>query len=116
MSIKILANALPKKLKIGPYPWTIKFADGWAKYEDSNKWGLCDHGTATITISSPETMPSKEMLIGVVIHEVLHAIWTIAGLPVKAKEEEAVAGMEVGLLQLVKDNPSFIAWIMKGLK
>lgn len=113
-----LAKALPRKLKIGPYPYTLEFAEGWVKMkgDDGNKWGLCDHAAHKIVITGPEIFPNKTMLVSVVVHEVLHGVWTAQSLPNKVKEEEAVASLEVGLVQLFQDNPGFLDWIKKGLK
>jgi plastocyanin len=116
MSLKTLANSLPKVLKVGPYPYAIEFAPDWIKVGDDKKWGTCDHSTHTIAVSNYSVMPNQEMLVGVVLHELLHAVWAVGNLPNRTKEETAVTVLETGLLQVFKDNPSFLDWIKKGLK
>lgn len=117
MSIRSLAKSLPKTIQVGHLPFTVAFADGWLKYEDDKKWGLCDHSAATITLSGPEIFPTKEMLVSVFVHEVLHALWAQANLPTKGvKEEPAVAGLEGVLTLFIKNNPKVMDWIRKALK
>jgi hypothetical protein len=111
-----LAKTMPTTLQIGHLPFKVVFSESWITVEDSKKWGICDHGTATITLSHPSIMPSKEMLVSVFTHEVLHALWAAAALPDKTKEEAAVAGLEGALTQFIKNNPEAVKWIMKGLK
>lgn len=116
MTPKQLAASLPKKLTIGPYPYRIEFADEWLMFEGSKKWGLCSFDTCIISITNPSLFPSTEMFVGVVIHEILHAMWSVGNIPDRTKEEPAVLALETQLVQLFKNNPTFIAWVTKGLK
>lgn len=116
MNINTFAKEIPKTVVVGHLPYSVSYADGWITLEDSKKWGTCNHEKAEIMISGPECMPSKEMLVSVFMHEVLHALWCQANLPDKAKEEQAVSGLEFALTGFMKNNPKAIAWVMKGLK
>lgn len=117
MSIHALAKSLPRTIQLGHLPYTVKFADGWIKFEDERRWGECDHSTATITLVGQDIFPSKEMLVSVFLHEVLHALWTQANLPTKGvKEEQAVGSLETVLTAFIKNNPKVMTWVTKGLK
>lgn len=116
MTPKQLAATLPRKITIGPYPYKIELADDWLVHEGGKKWGLCSFDTSTISVTNPSLFPSTEVFIGVIVHEVLHAMWSVGNIPERTKEEPAVLALEVQFVQLFKNNPSFINWIMKGLK
>ncbi len=108
-----LIRTLPRKLKIGAYDWRIKIATG-----DNDAWGETEALKQEITIW-PEDMPSAHFCVGIVLHEILHALYSVDWLEpadTEAKEESIVAGYERGLVALFRDNPKLLTWIKRGLK
>jgi hypothetical protein len=117
---KALANQLntaPKTLRIGPADYDIEYVeDGVLIDGDPNpKMGMC-HPNAELIKISVKYLASPVGLVSVFLHEALHGIWHNQNLPSKVKEEEAVQGIETGLVQLFRSNPGLIDWIKKGLK
>ena len=110
-------NTAPKTLRIGPADYDVEYVeDGVVVEGDPNpKMGLC-HANGEVIKISVKYMASPVALVSVLTHEALHGIWHNQNLKPKAKEEEAVQAIEVGLIQLFRDNPGFLDWIKKGLK
>lgn len=53
----------------------------------------------------------------VMIHEVLHACWSVSNLPKSGVEEEqAVEALGIVLTTVIKNNPDLIAWLQAQLK
>ena len=109
-----------KKIKVGYSDVKIEYI---SKAED-NKWVRDHHGefvpeTSVIKLAKDQR-PSEEL--NTLIHEILHAITYIYGLnndagPLKKTqvEEQVVAVMASGLQQIIRDNPSFMAYISKQI-
>lgn len=115
--VQKLLPTLPKKLKIGAYNYDIvTLPDYITGDDDRKKWGLCSPSEQKLTLANIEGMPSSEMLVGLLIHEVIHAIWNDRNLKPRETEENIVLAFEVGLVSLFRDNPGLLDWIKKGLK
>jgi hypothetical protein len=109
-----------KKIKVGYSDVKIQYV---GKKEDS-KWCKDHHGefvpeTSVIKLAK-EQRPSEEL--NTLIHEILHAITYIYGLnndagPLKKSqvEEQVVAVMANGIQQIIRDNPSFLAYVNKQI-
>src|SRR6476660_5638592 len=103
-------KTLPRRIKVGAYDWRIKIATG-----DNDAWGLTEWDSYRITIW-PDDMPSAQFLVGIVLHELLHAIYAADWLTMADQEEAIVQGFERGLVALYRDNPKLLNWIKRGLK
>lgn len=117
LSLKKMLNTTPKTARIGPANYDVELVeDGVFVDGDPNpKMGMC-HPNGELIKLSVKYMASPVALVSLFIHEALHGIWHNQGLKPKAKEEEVVQAMEIGLVQLLRDNPGLIDWIKKGLK
>lgn len=112
-----LLKTIPKSLKVGAYDFTVStFPDFLVGPDEQQKWGLCSFSELKLSVGNTEGMPSSQMFVGVLLHEVLHAIWSNQNLKNKETEENVILAMEVGLISLFRDNPGFLDWIKKGLK
>jgi hypothetical protein len=68
------------------------------------------------SIDIAERPASTHMAIDTVLHEVLHAIWWAGGLKEKDDDEERiVAGFSTGLMQVFRDSPWLLAWMLEWL-
>lgn len=113
---KIL-NTLPRKVRVGPYMYTLDVTDKPLMIDNDpvEKMGICWAQRGEIALGA-KFMLTPETAVGLVIHELLHGIWSNQNLGKKANEEDTVLGFEIGLLSLFKDNPELIDWIRKSLK
>lgn len=114
------AEGLPTKVKVGPFNWTIKVHEGWLPDPrddegDKNVWGTADANKGLITVSNPSVFPDCPRFAGVVLHELLHALWWHQALPKKATEEDVVVALESGIVMLFRDNPELARWFLKGM-
>jgi hypothetical protein len=105
-------GALKKTIKVGPHTWNINVSEmGEDKPET---WGLTDSNTLTITIDS--RVPSSAFAVGVMIHELYHAMLYSFGVKQPKKEEAAAQFVESAFTTVFQDNPWLMTWIKKGLK
>lgn len=115
--IQRLADAVPKIIKIAGYPWSVSLQKDWLIGPDNkNKWGFCSPSNLALSIGNLNGMPAKEYFVGILLHEVFHAVWSLSNLRPKETEENVALAFEVGLIQVFKDNPDFLNWVKKGLK
>lgn len=107
--------AVPRKLKIGAYDWTVVLEEGV-----HDKCGEADFEPQVIRLW-PGSLTSDGHAVGILLHECLHVLYDNAALgKVRGtkddKEEAIVMGFEQGLVSLFRDNPKLLTWIKKGLK
>jgi hypothetical protein len=74
--------------------------------------GYCDVDAAKIAVW-PDLSPCLQA--EVLLHETLHAVWEAVALGETAEEEAAVTGLTRGLTQVLRDNPAWLAAILRGL-
>jgi len=109
-----------KKIKVGYSDVRIEYVSE----SDDSKWCKEHHGEFISEFSlikiAKKQRPSEEL--NTLMHEVLHALVYIYGLnndagPLKKTqvEEQVVAVMASGLQQIIRDNPSFMAYISKQI-
>lgn len=100
---------IPNKIKIGAYIYKIKFSEDVANEGDC--YGSTHHSTENIFIAPKYSQAKKETTF---IHELLHAVFEVAGLnhrfDTKNKEalptcEDVVRETATVLYQVIKDNP-----------
>jgi hypothetical protein len=101
----------PSSVKIGPFVWTIKPWDVRAS-NNTGAYGLCDKSTQTILI---EEGMSAQWERHIVLHEILHACYCVAGLRelrgVDDQEEAHVALLAFTLIGVLQENPEMVAYL-----
>lgn len=114
--IATLLRFAPETVKVGAYPWKVVYQDAFLTGDDDKKkWGLCDFANHRLSIGNIIGMPSKEMLVGIFFHELMHAIYSNYNLKNKDTEENVIMAFEAGFMQVFKDNPDVLKFIQKGV-
>ena len=108
---KKATSKYPRKIKIGPYNYVVElFPD--ATHSDH---GACVYNHQTIFLSANQ---HAERAGDTLLHEVLHAIWDVAGFDVMPDlhEESIVRGMATMLSAVLKENPQLAKFILEPNK
>lgn len=114
--VEALLRTLPRKIKIGAYDWRVEINEG-----TSENYGQAVYDRNELHLW-PEMFLGPAQTVGIVIHELLHAVIDDRDLMpdfrrILANQEEAlVTGLEIGLITLLRDNPKLLTWIKRGLK
>lgn len=114
--IEALMKTLPKRLKIGAYDWTVVVNEGV-----SENYGQAVYDKNELHLW-PDMFLGNAQAVGIVIHELLHAVIDDRDLMpdfrrrLANQEEALVTGLEIGLITLFRDNPRLMTWIKRGLK
>lgn len=105
---------MPKKLKIGPYKYSVSKSN-------LNEHVLDGEGkTYGITHVMEQTMVLAEgqgpdMLAESLLHEVLHICCQAAGLGLELENEESiVSSIAPVLLEAIRNNPDMVEFIVDG--
>lgn len=109
----------PKHVKVGPVTYRVK--TGRAEIDRSSFVqgepldGSCDHGAAVITLAP---LDSHDVMAVTCAHEVLHALWYLAGIgdgeESDTVEEDCVNRLAPLLVQLLRENPKLVAYLTDG--
>jgi hypothetical protein len=67
-----------------------------------------------IAVRTEEMSPAD--VADTLLHEILHACWWTGELPPKANEEKAVTVLAHGLLQVLRDNPAVVDFLVKSAR
>lgn len=109
------APELPASLRIGPYDYTVRAVDELESLKTGFS-GFCDKGELEIGIA--DFIPPQRKA-EVALHEVIHACFQtgdlLEGEP-GFTEEKIVTVLAQQLMQVVRDNPEFVAWFSENLK
>jgi hypothetical protein len=110
--VEAVLKTLPRRIKVGAYDWRIKINN-----DPSEDYGEANFEKAIITIW-PANHQSPDRVVGTVLHELLHVIYSNEELSgaVGDPEETIVLSFETGLVSLFRDNPKLLNWIKRGLK
>lgn len=106
-------KALPRTIKVGPFPFTVKLWDACTP-DVARAFGNCC--TTTSTISLQPQFKSAAQAVDTVLHEVNHAIYWAYGVDDEDKEERVVAIFATAWTQVFQDNPALMAWVAKWTK
>lgn len=104
---------LPAVIRIGPYKCRVARhkleydANGYAA------WGTFDTDTYEIEVADADSFKDEALEASTAIHEIVHGINCIYGLP---DDEELVRKWETALVQVLKDNKTLFRSIIKALK
>ena len=117
-------NTIPTEIKVGP--WVYQVFTHEKSNPDRELWGLCDRTHYQIHLFRCGDMHSPAYVVGVLFHELFHAIFPHLGLhpqrtdvddkPFKTTEENIVYSFELALLQLLVDNPELLEWVRNSLR
>ena len=113
--IETCLQALPRKLKIGAYDWSVVVDDS-----ESENAGQARFASDELVIWR-SNITSTGHAVGTVLHECLHIVFENQGLGKmkrgkEEREEAIILGFETGLISLFRDNPKLFNWMRKWLK
>jgi hypothetical protein len=101
----------PASVQVGPYDIPIKPLDP----SDAEKnYGLFHSEKMEIRLRS--AFASPQQAADTLLHEVLHAVWHLAGCSTKDGEERLVATLATQLCAVIKANPDLINYLQSTLK
>lgn len=102
----------PKKIKVGPFFFKIKYANlNDMNRGDSSGYTVFENRHIYIEKSYDEDLQSE-----ILLHEILHVIWWIAGIK-ERDDEESIIRMESPLmLGVLRDNPDLVNFLLNGNK
>lgn len=97
------------KLRVGYADYAVMFMDPDTHPSVGTNVGECDNQAHTIVID-PDQPPAEQART--LLHEALHAVWSVYGLPARVTEEGACSRLEGPLLCLIRDNPHLVKAVM----
>ncbi len=98
--------AMPSSVRVLGMDMAVVVRTGDDAHMD-DKFGYCDNLRMRIVLSENNT-PSQ--MRETCLHEVVHAVeWAVKA----DMEEDEVGRMARGLFAVLRDNPSFVKWIME---
>jgi hypothetical protein len=100
-------DGFPKTLRIDHLKYTFKAV---AKGSLDDSYGQMDSVSQLIQV---ETGHGAARTREVVLHEILHALWSSRNLGEQADEEAVVTGLARGLTSVMADNPRLRAWFAR---
>jgi hypothetical protein len=105
---------LPESLSIGFAEWTVEVVPKGSlkSADDIDSLGLCETEFFTIKIADGQTDTNAKNTF---IHELLHAVYAVHGLPDEVDEETAVASLTNGLMAALQDNVDLQVWWVNHL-
>lgn len=104
---------LPAAIRIGPYRCKVSRPRLEYDAEGFANWGTFDTDTYEIEIADSGDFKDEALIASTVIHEIVHGINCIYGLP---DDEATVRKMETALVQVLKDNKTLIRSLLKAFK
>ena len=99
----------PASVRVGPHTYRLVMVpDG--VMDDAGRVGHCCPERLVIALDSGQR-PSQ--LADTILHELVHALLRSVDLE-SAEEERVCLALGPGLLALVRDNPSLVAWLTRS--
>src|SRR5690242_2885070 len=95
-----------KSVRIGPFDIKIKLLEGEAR--DTCLGTFSD---TTMSISLRDKFETQQQEAETFLHELLHAVFSVAGIHDKDSHERTVALLSTSLAGVFRDNPELIAWL-----
>ena len=97
---------LPATVKVGYRTYRIEI---WDTLEamGANRYGECSHTARCIRV---DVRHGPVQAAETLLHEILHAVWTIQMLKDDDGEERAVSAVSNGLTAVWIDNPGLLEW------
>ena len=100
----------PKSVRIGPFDVRIKHLEGEAR--DTCLGTFSD---TTLTISIRDVFATKQQEAETFLHELIHGIFSVAGIHDRDTHERTVALLSTCLAQVIRDNPKLIDILQEKL-
>jgi hypothetical protein len=104
--------SVPSSIKVGGLVFKVHVVKD-LKSADKPCFGTMSWDEQRIYLDA--AIPTKEFVVNILIHEIMHALWAFYELPRK-NEETSVYRLANGLSALIKDNPELMDYIMKAYK
>lgn len=107
-------SKMPDKVKVHTYTYTIKEEAEPKGLDGSPAFGYCEYRNQIIVIDKELPRERKQAIL---MHELLHAVmdainFDIKGTPPIDVEETIVVDMAPMLVNLLKDNPKLVKYIL----
>ena len=99
-----------KSIRVGPFDLTIKPLTG----EDRDKC-LGMFSETQMSILMRDQYASDQQEAETLLHEILHAIWSVGGCKAKDHEERVISQMSIVMAGVFQDNPDLIEWLKEKL-
>lgn len=106
-----MMDDLPDCVRVGPH--NIRFAS-LSGSEAKNNYGTFIPADQEIRLQ--QTYASGSMAVDTVLHEILHAIFSVGTVQAKQGEEHIVSVVATYLAQIIRDNPKLVTWMQKMVK
>lgn len=103
---------LPNRVRVGPFDYTIEPWKGEAAAADGCRG---DFHPELLRIRISDGI-KPQLQAETLLHEILHACWSVSGLGERAHEENAVQSLSMVLSDVLRDNPDVMAWIVSNLE
>lgn len=105
----------PKKVKVGSSVYSMDIVDKYPEdFGIDPLYGATDPHVERIFLKRGQ---SEGQLQDTALHEVLHAIFSRAGMSVAhAKEERIISRLVPWLLLVLQDNPKLVAYLTERVK
>lgn len=102
---------LPKQVKIG---WRIFTIEAFDRLEaiGRDRYGECNKVSGVIRV---DTVHGPRQTAETLLHEIMHAMFSVWALREKDGEEEIVGTASHALCSVWVDNPEVLAWIASQL-
>lgn len=99
-----------KFIRVGPFDLAIKQLTG----EERDKC-LGMFSETQMAILMRDHYASDQQESETLLHEVLHAVWAVAGCKPKDPEERVISQMSTVLATVIRDNPDLIEFLKERL-
>jgi hypothetical protein len=105
-------DKLPRNLRIGPYDWTVKLIADLKDETGEDVSGQCVCRDFVIELNTNKDIhPFPLTALETVLHEIYHAIFSVAHFQKGDTEERICAVLASYDTQIRRDNPGLVAWI-----
>jgi hypothetical protein len=104
---------MPESVKVGPYEYRI-VSDAAGHMAAEKDQGVRLDGRGSAPEQEIHVNPQQATMYqrSTMIHEILHQVFVVAGTGLDNEDEEKICrSLEGGLLGVLRDNPSLVAWL-----
>lgn len=108
---------MPTAIQVGPYRYRVlvdktEMDASRVQFEDINRIAECRRWRLEILLT-PEIAP--DLMCELLLHEILHAVWSAVRAPSKNTTEEIVVShLAPTLLDTLRRNPDLVAYLIDG--
>ena len=103
-----MVKPFPKAIKVGPVTYTTEVVDGLSDTNNIALWGRCDHDTLVLSVAKKVDLQFQKIVL---LHEILHAVYHLSGLPDPVTEEQMITSISPLLVLLMRDNPKLLEYL-----